>query len=98
MSSLATWFFSLPAPPHRATACCSTGATSMRTRRLLLVRRSRRRNRWRSDRKSTRLNSSHDEISYAVFCLKKQYIGDQIGLQGFSFENLVIREFTFRDI
>src|SRR2546428_10250085 len=24
-----------------------------------------------SDRKSTRLNSSHDQISYAVFCLKK---------------------------
>src|SRR3982750_4928949 len=23
------------------------------------------------DRKSTRLNSSHDQISYAVFCLKK---------------------------
>src|SRR2546421_2287034 len=26
---------------------------------------------WR-DRKSTRLNSSHDQISYAVFCLKKK--------------------------
>src|SRR5690349_23939879 len=25
----------------------------------------------RADRKSTRLNSSHVEISYAVFCLKK---------------------------
>src|SRR5712664_4795708 len=24
------------------------------------------------DRKSTRLNSSHDQISYAVFCLKKE--------------------------
>src|SRR5690349_23121914 len=35
------------------------------------------------DRKSTRLNSSHVEISYAVFCLKKkkkqkQSIGHQI--------------------
>src|SRR5690349_24481064 len=28
----------------------------------------------RSDRKSTRLNSSHVEISYAVFCLKKKKI------------------------
>src|SRR2546428_4157575 len=32
--------------------------------------------RWRvalgADRKSTRLNSSHDQISYAVFCLKKK--------------------------
>src|SRR5206468_12165419 len=26
----------------------------------------------RPDRKSTRLNSSHDQISYAVFCLKKK--------------------------
>src|SRR5438874_3130319 len=31
---------------------------------------------WKSitDRKSTRLNSSHVEISYAVFCLKKKKI------------------------
>src|SRR5256885_13095220 len=28
--------------------------------------------RWRRDRKSTRLNSSHLVISYAVFCLKKK--------------------------
>src|SRR2546429_5117642 len=28
----------------------------------------------RSDRKSTRLNSSHGYISYAVFCLKKKKI------------------------
>src|SRR3712207_7239101 len=27
---------------------------------------------WRRDRKSTRLNSSHANISYAVFCLKKK--------------------------
>src|SRR5690349_22293342 len=27
---------------------------------------------WKEDRKSTRLNSSHVEISYAVFCLKKK--------------------------
>src|SRR5689334_24348041 len=28
----------------------------------------------RKDRKSTRLNSSHSSISYAVFCLKKKKI------------------------
>src|SRR3712207_7261787 len=28
------------------------------------------------DRKSTRLNSSHANISYAVFCLKKKYYSD----------------------
>src|SRR5437773_5018152 len=30
----------------------------------------------REDRKSTRLNSSHITISYAVFCLKKKKIKD----------------------
>src|SRR2546430_3200739 len=29
----------------------------------------------RLDRKSTRLNSSHSQISYAVFCLKKKKVG-----------------------
>src|SRR2546421_7283508 len=37
---------------------CHTGATSCF--------------RQEADRKSTRLNSSHDQISYAVFCLKKK--------------------------
>src|SRR3712207_7232085 len=31
----------------------------------------------RADRKSTRLNSSHANISYAVFCLKKKKILEQ---------------------
>src|SRR5690606_40545768 len=31
------------------------------------------------DRKSTRLNSSHVKISYAVFCLKKKIINDVCG-------------------
>src|SRR5690242_21514097 len=30
------------------------------------------------DRKSTRLNSSHMSISYAVFCLKKKIIPDRL--------------------
>src|SRR2546428_3913102 len=37
------------------------------------------------DRKSTRLNSSHDQISYAVFCLKKKKIlvtSCVVGLRG----------------
>src|SRR2546430_9081705 len=37
------------------------------------VRRERIRDGVRLDRKSTRLNSSHSQISYAVFCLKKKY-------------------------
>src|SRR2546427_9052675 len=32
----------------------------------------------RADRKSTRLNSSHSQISYAVFCLKKKKRKDKI--------------------
>src|SRR2546430_12843972 len=32
---------------------------------------------WKQDRKSTRLNSSHSQISYAVFCLKKKKISSQ---------------------
>src|SRR3712207_7708235 len=37
-------------------------------------RRERQMKRFKSDRKSTRLNSSHANISYAVFCLKKKKI------------------------
>src|SRR5256885_11098761 len=60
-----------PRPPRR-TAC---------RRRSRASRRRERRRRWRTgssargssrDRKSTRLNSSHLVISYAVFCLKKK--------------------------
>src|SRR5205807_4944806 len=32
------------------------------------------------DRKSTRLNSSHLVISYAVFCLTKKYVAQREGL------------------
>src|SRR2546421_5641094 len=32
------------------------------------------------DRKSTRLNSSHDQISYAVFCLKKKKKNKEVPL------------------
>src|SRR2546430_5887743 len=32
-----------------------------------------------ADRKSTRLNSSHSQISYAVFCLKKKNQGRLLG-------------------
>src|SRR5204863_1620838 len=50
-----------------------------------------------ADRKSTRLNSSHVEISYAVFCLKKKSDarfrpGDR-GLSKFAGYQLEIREF-----
>src|SRR2546427_8029110 len=47
------------------------------------------------DRKSTRLNSSHSQISYAVFCLKKKkkmllvmYYSIPVHVQGFKFDEL----------
>src|SRR5688572_31880842 len=36
----------------------------------------------KQDRKSTRLNSSHSQISYAVFCLKKKSPGSLRALPG----------------
>src|SRR2546430_5517602 len=36
------------------------------------------------DRKSTRLNSSHSQISYAVFCLKKKIVHNATPVQGAS--------------
>src|SRR2546430_6309172 len=42
--------------------------------RLLLVHARSTRHIVQRDRKSTRLNSSHSQISYAVFCLKKKKI------------------------
>src|SRR5690349_24237054 len=49
------------------------------------------------DRKSTRLNSSHVEISYAVFCLKKKkhkLIADHISVLFHS--QLRLAQFVFR--
>src|SRR5688572_33509569 len=56
------WRWKRPDPPSSPSVCATN---SHGTERL-------RRNRWHSDRKSTRLNSSHSQISYAVFCLKKK--------------------------
>src|SRR5207249_10004072 len=45
----------------------------------LLLPRAQPRGRRRQDRKSTRLNSSHVSISYAVFCLKKKNVKIYVG-------------------
>src|SRR2546428_3854329 len=52
-------------PAHLPAAMKLRGAASKLRRGTLKLR-------GRGDRKSTRLNSSHDQISYAVFCLKKK--------------------------
>src|SRR2546422_2891795 len=64
------------------TGCVSTSTTDLRASESICCRRSdgssgerekkKSTRRWRRDRKSTRLNSSHGYISYAVFCLKKK--------------------------
>src|SRR3712207_9023670 len=48
--------------------------TSNNTRKKVKGQLPDRENIFKSDRKSTRLNSSHANISYAVFCLKKKKI------------------------
>src|SRR3712207_8613523 len=66
----ATWQvppLSGPDPQHRPKMQDLEGYESVR----LFVERARYRNS-ALDRKSTRLNSSHANISYAVFCLKKK--------------------------
>src|SRR3712207_8381772 len=55
----------------RAASCASAGGASRTARRSRATREEGARVP-RSDRKSTRLNSSHANISYAVFCLKKK--------------------------
>src|SRR2546430_5585019 len=44
-----------------------------------------------SDRKSTRLNSSHSQISYAVFCLKKKKTTPYLRIREDSEASLTIR-------
>src|SRR5207247_3467565 len=50
----------------------SLGSTALAWLNALAPRKWRREQRPWGDRKSTRLNSSHEWISYAVFCLKKK--------------------------
>src|SRR5206468_12551333 len=61
----------LPTAAKRGARCCS--ATTRRESRISCS--TRRTRDPRLDRKSTRLNSSHDQISYAVFCLKNKNHG-----------------------
>src|SRR5438034_8271980 len=58
--------------PPRVRGKCPAPAGPRASDRHRPHRRAARRGRCRSDRKSTRLNSSHTVISYAVFCLKKK--------------------------
>src|SRR2546427_963478 len=84
-----TLFRSRPPPPEIAAPRASRplrlhGAEPRDPTRV----RSRRRGR---DRKSTRLNSSHSQISYAVFCLKKKKKPADIEWTGRVYDRLWIR-------
>src|ERR1041385_9339707 len=59
-------------------------------RRSPPARSSRRRRRSTTDRKSTRLNSSHGYTPYAVFCLKNKLLNEHRALP-FSFADRVFR-------
>src|SRR5699024_12428942 len=87
---IVSFFFSILSPPPRSTLFPYTTlfrslVRPLRHRRVKMLRQccscahraSRahpRESQCREDRKSTRLNSSHVSISYAVFCLKKKKI------------------------
>src|SRR2546427_7864440 len=58
--------------PRRGQGRLRDGFGGQHGGRRSLVRGHSRRAGGRRDRKSTRLNSSHSQISYAVFCLKKK--------------------------
>src|SRR2546430_8082598 len=70
-----TLFRSPPSPPTLAHAPGHPGRGSIRASRSRALTRAGELAQVRNelaDRKSTRLNSSHSQISYAVFCLKKK--------------------------
>src|SRR2546430_8259682 len=61
-----------PVDAYSRSGCApDSGRVSVRSR-FFVCRSDSRSARAREDRKSTRLNSSHSQISYAVFCLKKK--------------------------
>src|SRR2546421_7122673 len=59
-------------PALRTDIACLHEPSSRHTSGVIGSRRASSDGPFRGDRKSTRLNSSHDQISYAVFCLKKK--------------------------
>src|SRR5256885_4768558 len=62
-----TLFRSVKKVAQRAPSCARASRAMLRSRNRTVTLRA-----CRTDRKSTRLNSSHLVISYAVFCLKKK--------------------------
>src|SRR5438067_9783439 len=59
-------------PPRSVWNCCGRALDGSQSGSTPAHRRARGHNNSKRDRKSTRLNSSHVSMSYAVFCLKKK--------------------------
>src|SRR5205085_9215848 len=53
-----------------------------------------------SDRKSTRLNSSHSQISYAVFCLKKKKKDEHhnLAFRQLSLQHIIQEDMHFENV
>src|SRR3712207_6989907 len=72
-----TWRAGGPAHPSLAQVVAHVAEAARVRVHLTTIHRALRRSDWK-DRKSTRLNSSHANISYAVFCLKKKKKKDNV--------------------
>src|SRR5436305_7622893 len=67
-----TTLFRSPNPSQNGWIFGSCQSISLIPRNICVVPPAGKEANWLEDRKSTRLNSSHVRISYAVFCLKKK--------------------------
>src|SRR5260221_6707634 len=86
-SNLSLFFLMIRRPPRstlfpyttlfRSDGACGDAAQARRLHRVRRLPSRRLSCRRGGDRKSTRLNSSHTVISYAVFCLKKKQRHDE---------------------
>src|SRR6266511_4881778 len=73
------FFLMIRRPPRSTLFPYTTLFRSLLEHYLLLMLMCRGHKYFRLDRKSTRLNSSHVKISYAVFCLKKKKTKSTVG-------------------
>src|SRR2546427_8528580 len=74
-----TTLFRSGSAPHRRTRRRPAGPAPARPAPVRAARTAGRDGGRERDRKSTRLNSSHSQISYAVFCLKKKKKENEYG-------------------
>src|SRR2546427_6631484 len=88
-----TTLFRSPPPPARTLGSCLRSRSAGPCRRPCRTARRRAAGSRGAggDRKSTRLNSSHSQISYAVFCLEKKKNNDAFERHPDVYENMLER-------